>query len=306
MAMPKLKLVSLAFFSMLLLSCSSKPASVFKDPEIAYLRSLFRPNGASPKATLGKPELEKAALASFRQHPVEILPVLIQGWKEGWKSFPWKEATPSNMSIPPYDRDMLRLLVCIDPTKAELVLVQKLAELENQPGNDSFRMQILSDLIFILNSDKWKEHFKVLAEQKPDQWGYLFICCCAEDNKPDALPTAKNFLRDKKNVMNRLQSQAYVFQMDNNVEALEEMVLRSSDAAGALVPLWSLIFMGRGDIVEKMAASPTSPDLLSTALYAADKWKTEGAKPPCDKEKPTLSLFELIAINRYTPLSPKS
>lgn len=288
------------------LSCAPHNSVVFKNPEIAYLRSLFRPNGSPPKATLGKPELEKAALASFRQHPEEILPVLIKGWNEGWKSFPWKEATPSNMSIPPCDRDLLRLLVCIDPTKAELVLIQKLAEVENQTVNDPFRVQILSDLIFRLNSDKWMKHFKALAEQKPDQWGYLFICCCAEDNKPNALPTAKNFLCDEKNKMNRLQSQAYVFQMDNNVEALKGMVAESSDAAGALVPLWSLIFMGRRDVVEKMQARPPFPDVLSAVLDAADKWETERAKPPCDKETSNLSLFELIAMNRYTHSSPKS
>lgn len=291
-----------------LMSCSPKPASVFKDPEIAYLRGLFRPYGQPGWPTMGKAERETAALASFRTHSAEVLPILIRGWDEGWQEYPWPEETPARMSVPQMNNDLLRLIICLNPAWAETMLVKQCRSLKGTHGADFSREIMLSNLYWRLHSKQSMGLFRDLMAEDPGQWRFKFVIYCAQENDRAGLPDAKVLLqayKEKREPVEAALREAAVYQLEGNIKALQEMYRRCPDCPEALYPLWGLVFMGRKDIVSELAGSRYVNDKTFPVLAAAEKWERDKSRPPCDSA-PVKGLVEMAVVNQYTPHRPIS
>lgn len=289
-----------------LLACSPKPASTFKDPEIAYLRGLFRPYGQPGWPTMGKTERETEALASFRTHPAEALPILMKGWEEGWQGYPWPEKTPPRMSVPPLNDDLLSLIICLDPAGAETMLVGKFKDVKGHPAADLSRDIILSNLYWRLHSKQTMPLFKELLAEDPDRWRFLFVTYLAQENDPSGLAEAKLLLGangEKCGPSETAMCEATICQFDGDAKALQEMCVRYKGSKEALYPLWALVFMGRRDLVEQLAGPPERIDAALRVMRAAELWEKERNSPPCETRE-VKSLFEMTVLNQYTPPGP--
>ena len=131
----------------------------------------------------------------------------------------------------------------------------------------------------------------------------MYVCYCAQENDPDALPYAKLLLANEKTEQTANQLQAYIYQIEENYSALETMCLKFKSTNDSLIPLWSLIFMGRKDIVEKLESAPIRMDSASRVLNANDKWQVDKKVSPCETKK-IKSLSEMTVLNQYTPRTP--
>lgn len=256
---------------------------------------------------MGKAEREAAAIASFRTHPAEVLPILIQGWEEGF-SFPLPEEAPSRRPIPPMNEEILHLIICLDPAAAETMLVNKMRSLKGVREGDSSRDMLLSTLYWRLHSKQSMRLFKELMAEDPNQWRLFYVIYCAQENDLAGLADAKILLRACKGKRDALEctvGQAAVYQLEGDVKGLQRMCVRYKDSPDALNPLWALVFMGRKDLVRELAMSGPVQAKALTVLEGNEKWERAKSRPPCDSG-PVPGLFQLAVVWQYAPHGPIS
>lgn len=304
---------SLTFVAMtfsFFLGCSPKPATVFKEPEMAYFRGLFRPHGEvgwPTRGMMGKTEREAAAIASFKAHPGEVLPILIRGWEEGF-AFPLREEEPGRWPIPPMHEDILHLIICIDPAAAETMLVNKVRSPERAGEVNMPHDMLLSTLFWRLHSKQSMRLFKELMAEDPDKWRFPFVIYCAQVNDPAGLADAKILLRANRGEREPWEDalrEAAVCQLEGDVKGMQRMCVRYKDSLGVWHPLWALVFMGRKDLVRELAMSSPVEGQALTVLEADEKRERDNTIPPCNSG-PVPGLFEMSVVWRYTPHGPIS
>jgi hypothetical protein len=259
--------------------------------------------------------MKPAVNESFRSHSKEVLPILISGWENGWKNYPWKSS-----DLPPFwllknNRNLLDLIICLDPEEAEKMLVKAFNPepfQKNSQARLDEREEILIVLYWKLHSNRWKPLLKPLAERGERDYTRLYVVWCAQENDKDGLEQAETLLKKKSQDSSRdklAEYQSYVYQLKGDVEGLKALCKQyhsnERDNSGLMYPLWSLSFMKRDDILSDYANGPYEPELKKVAksiLIRARKWREIRNTNPCEVEMKGLQGFgtsDTIALSRF-------
>ena len=259
--------------------------------------------------------MRPTVVESLRNHPKEILPVLISGWENGWKNYPWKSSDLPPVWLLKNNRNLLDLIICLDPKEAEKMLVKAFDPepfQENSQARLDEREEILIVLYWKLHSNQWKPLLKPLAERGERNYTRLYIVWCAQENDKDGLELAEAQLKKEETEHSGERSpqyQSYVYQLRGDVEGLKALCRQYHYDEGAnsgfRYPLWSLSFMKRDDVVTDFANGHYRPELKKLAkgiLVCAEKWRETRSTNPCEVEMKGIQGFgtsDTMAHSRF-------
>lgn len=280
----------------------------FRKAEAEFIRWVFLSphRGWQTYQVPGTAPVMVPALESFRNHPKEVLPVLISGWESGWHGYPWKTQDAPPVQLDPHNSDLLQAILCLEPREAEAMLVRAFLK---EGGKPEERIDAIETLYWRLHSSRWKELLEPLAAREESPYEFIFAAYCAQENDPSGLKTAERILKKEAPRNGGVESaeiQSFVYQLRGDLPALQAYFKRCQDLDYAHYPLWALIYMHRDDVVQDLAdhsARKEKRELAHRTLAKAKEWRAQRSLAPCDTSAPD-NLSDTMPARFYGPSSP--